>query len=113
MARGRKSKWNKEQLDWLLDQYPAFEDAQRRNKLLRFWVRMEGAFFKKWPEEDVLGIAPVAPDDGTAEAAPAMSVEDAVRLGAAEKERKKVFFLTSRHFGSLTRQIIATARLVQ
>ncbi|KAJ6585962.1 hypothetical protein B0H19DRAFT_1250708 [Mycena capillaripes] len=86
MPRGRKSKFNAEQLEWLNDEYSAFEDAQRRNKPGRFWVKMEATYFKKWPEEEVLGIAPVAPDDGSADAEPGMSTEDATRLG---KERKK------------------------
>ncbi|KAJ7187680.1 hypothetical protein B0H12DRAFT_1083109, partial [Mycena haematopus] len=49
---------------------------------------MEREYFKKWPEEDVLGI--VQPeDDRSGEGLQAMSMEDAKRLGEATKARKK------------------------
>ncbi|KAJ7016058.1 hypothetical protein C8F04DRAFT_1203527 [Mycena alexandri] len=50
---------------------------------------MERGFFKSWPEANTLGIEDPAVDDGTAEAAPGMSIEDAKRLGLATKKRKK------------------------
>ncbi|KAJ6478362.1 hypothetical protein C8R45DRAFT_1101765 [Mycena sanguinolenta] len=86
--RGAPSKWNAEQQEFLLDQYHVFESAQRTNKLPDFWPKMEREFFKRWPEQDVLGII-VTEDDGSAEDPTTMSREDAKRLGEAEKSRKK------------------------
>ncbi|KAF7336551.1 hypothetical protein MSAN_02287300 [Mycena sanguinolenta] len=86
--RGAPTKWNPDQLEFLLAQYPVFESAQRRNRLQDFWPKMERDYFKLWPEEDVLGIV-VPEDDGSGDAPAAMSAADATRLGDATTQRKK------------------------
>ncbi|KAJ7018990.1 hypothetical protein C8F04DRAFT_1276795 [Mycena alexandri] len=89
MPRGRKTKFGPDQVEWLLDQFPDFENAQRNSRLPAFWSKMERGFFKKWSEETALGLEQPAPDDGSAEAAPPMPEEDVVLLGKATTKRKK------------------------
>ncbi|KAF7373528.1 hypothetical protein MSAN_00563200 [Mycena sanguinolenta] len=94
--QGAQTKWNTEQLEFLLGQYPAFEAAQRSTKLQDFWPKVEREYFVLWPEEDVLGIV-VPEDDGSEEAPAAMSKEDAKRLGEATAARKKVEIFQKRN----------------
>ncbi|KAJ7021498.1 hypothetical protein C8F04DRAFT_1273616 [Mycena alexandri] len=89
MPRGRKTKFGPDRVEWLLDQFPDFENAQRNSRLPAFWSKMERGFFKKWSEETALGLEQPAPDDGSAEAAPPMPEEDVVLLGKATTKRKK------------------------
>ncbi|KAJ7032312.1 hypothetical protein C8F04DRAFT_1185159 [Mycena alexandri] len=87
--RGAKTKFSQEQLVYLEDFFSKFQDAQRRNKLSKFWQKAESGYFEKWPEEDELGIVIPPPDDGSAEPQPQMSDEDAALLGKATDARKK------------------------
>ncbi|KAF7349528.1 hypothetical protein MSAN_01743200 [Mycena sanguinolenta] len=94
--RGAQTKWNTEQLEFFLGQYPTFEAAQRSTKLQEFWPKVEREYFVLWPEEDALGIV-VPEDDGSGDAPPAMSKEDAKRLGEATAMRKKVEIFQKRN----------------
>ncbi|KAJ6477134.1 hypothetical protein C8R47DRAFT_1075456 [Mycena vitilis] len=88
MARGPKRKFEPDQFAWLQEQYIDFTTAQCRNKLPKFWAKMEKEFFLKWREEDVLGLVVQDVDDGSAEGVPQMSPEDMVELGKAQHKRK-------------------------
>ncbi|KAJ7928229.1 hypothetical protein B0H13DRAFT_1860669 [Mycena leptocephala] len=88
MARGRKTKFKEDQLEYLQAQYSKFEAAQRTNKLPRFWPKMEKGFFEKWPEEVAMGLKVPQGDDG-ADDEVELSAEDAIALGTATTKRKE------------------------
>lgn len=92
--------------------YVKFVKKQRLNKLPKFWVDMELAWFKRWREEDVLGIV-LIPDPDDPEGELIMSEEDTIALGKATKKRKEVrnHYLTGD--SRLTLELEATALLVQ
>ncbi|KAJ7429634.1 hypothetical protein B0H11DRAFT_2265165 [Mycena galericulata] len=83
-GRGRKPKFSSAQLKFLDGCFENFKKAQRNRKLSKFWNRTNQSFFRAWPEEDVLGLAPIPEDDGNAEEAPGWSPEDLKRLGDAQ-----------------------------
>ncbi|KAJ7081791.1 hypothetical protein B0H15DRAFT_803485 [Mycena belliarum] len=87
-TRGRKTKMSPEQTNFLEGKYDQFDRKRRSGKLQAFWTKMENEWFKRWPEEDALGIVLVPPDEDDPEEPPTMSAEDTLELGAATKARK-------------------------
>ncbi|KAJ7092915.1 hypothetical protein B0H15DRAFT_947729 [Mycena belliarum] len=87
-SRGRKTKMLPEQTVFLEGKFDDFDRKRRSGRLQGFWTKVENQWFRKWPEEAVLGIPLASPDEDAADGEPTISAADTLELGIATKTRK-------------------------